>query len=344
MPDLNTNDAPRTQCLDSLFAQLSAEPLSGARAPSRGLNGPRFTEPFRSSDRPGSAASLAEPPKPPPALKDPADLNTACEWLHAERKRLEEYTRQQMTTIQQQHQALLAKKYATEEALVVQSQELNREIRFLASQAQLLQARARQLTERETALAEQMGKLSKAQEEFLTIQQTSKNLQKDTQTQRAYLERLLAETAQLQKQEANAHGKFETCETELKERQQAWEKKEAELAERQTQMEQRHLALERAEQAIQRRVAELDEMEERLRKDLETQERQLANERYLALERAEQAVQRRVAELDETEERLRKDLETQERQLANERRDLQGVWTTLTLQKLDRNHCKNEVE
>src|SRR5262249_30899052 len=157
--------------------------------------------------------------------------------------------------------------------------ELNRDIRFLASQAQVLQDRARQLAEREAALVEQMAKLSKAQEEYLVIQQTSKDLQKDTEARRAYLEGLLAETALLQEEEARARRKFESCEAELRERQQGWERKQSELAERQAQMEQRYLSLERAEEAVRQRMTELDELEERLRQEFDAQEQWLATER-----------------------------------------------------------------
>jgi DNA repair exonuclease SbcCD ATPase subunit len=292
MSGTNLTDSPRTQCLDSLFAQMAGESLSGARSPSRHVNGPRFPESFTTNER--SAPALDAPTKPPPELKSPNDLSAAHQWLQNERARLEDYTRQQMARIQQQHQALLAKEYSIEEALVVRSQELNREVQFLASQAQVLQARARQLTEREAALADQMGKLSRAQEEFLVIQQTSNDMQKDTEVQHAYLEGLLAETALLQAQEASVRGKFATCEAELKERQQAWEQRQIELDERQIEIE----------------------------------------ERYVALERAEQAVQRRMAELDEMEDRLQQEVETQEKQLHRERQDLQVIWTTLSLQRL----------
>ncbi len=56
-------------------------------------------------------------------------------------------------------------------------------------------------------------------------------------------------------------------------------------------------------------------------------------QRYLALEQAEQAIQRRMAEVDELEERLRQELEAQERRLASERRDLQGIWDSLSPQR-----------
>src|SRR5262249_54183468 len=136
-------------------------------------------------------------PEPPPILKDPADLQLAHEWLNAERARLEAYTRSQFAIIQQQHQALLAKQFRSEEALALRAQELNREMKFLASQSEALQGRARELAEREATLTMHMEDLAAAEQEFLNIQHTDSSMVDVAEAHRALLERWRADTAQV---------------------------------------------------------------------------------------------------------------------------------------------------
>ena len=126
--------APRTHPVDALFARLHDE---RAGYPTVFHPGPSLDQTVSSG-----IPSPVEP-EPPPTLKDPSDVNVAEEWLQAERARLEAYTRSQFAAIQQQHQALLAKQFRSEEALALRAQELNREMKFLASQSEALQVRAR---------------------------------------------------------------------------------------------------------------------------------------------------------------------------------------------------------
>src|SRR5262249_37344815 len=156
----------------------------------------------------------------------------ANEWLQAERARLEEYTRGQFALLRQQHEAGMAKHFRGEEALALRSQELNREMKFLASQSEALQHRARELGKWEAALSQQMDKLHQAQSELLRIKETSENIQRDTEDQRAFLQELQAETGQRQAAETAARAEFESLEATLKERQQAWEKKQEEITAR----------------------------------------------------------------------------------------------------------------
>ena len=264
------NASPRTHFVDTLFARLHDERAGYATALPPG-SGP----PGQAVDGPPSLAEL----QPPPTLKDPSDLVAAHEWLKAERARLEAYTHSQFAAIQQQHQALLAKQFRSEEALALRAQELNREMKFLASQSEALQWRARELAEREVALSAHMEKLARAEEEFLAIQQTGKNITLSTAAHRKLLEQLRADMAQLQAAGANARAEAAAFETALRERQEAWEKKHAALVARQEEMEQRYTALEKAEEASQRRLAELDELEELLRSEYEAQERRNSQER-----------------------------------------------------------------
>jgi hypothetical protein len=264
----------RARSVDLLFAHLNDEH-------------PAYTSPAPNFEIPsnGRRAAPLDPHQAgdfvqaPPAIEGPADVQIAHEWLKSERERLDAYTRSQFETIERQHQALLAKHFRGEEALALRSQELNREMQFLASQAEALQRRARELTDREAILSGQMQQLADAQAELLTIQTTSAHIQRDTDHQRLLLEKMRAETVQLQQADLAARARFDSFETALRQRQQAWEKKQAELTERQAQMEQRYEALEQAEEALKRRMAELDELEDLLRLELEQQERQLAAER-----------------------------------------------------------------
>ena len=85
-----------------------------------------------------SARPVEFTPTPFPEGEQP-NVKAAHEWLANEKRKLEEYTRSQFGTIQQQHQALLAKHFRSEEALALRAQELNREMQFLASQSEAMQ-------------------------------------------------------------------------------------------------------------------------------------------------------------------------------------------------------------
>jgi chromosome segregation ATPase len=286
----------RTHSVDALFARLHDERAGYATV----------FQPAPSVD-PAVHSGLASPvePGPPPILKDPADLAVAQEWLQAERARLEAYTRSQFAAIQQQHQSLLAKQFRSEEALALRAQELNREMKFLASQSEALQARARQLAEREAALTLHMEKLAQAEQEFLAGQQADSSLAEVAEGHRALLEQLRADTAQLQAAGADAHTDAAAFEAALKERQEAWEKKHATLTARLEEMEERFTALEKAEAASERRMAELDELEELLRSEFERQEKQLSDDRQeIEVLRGKLRAQIRKLEegLDEAEE------------------------------------------
>jgi chromosome segregation ATPase len=264
------NVPPRTVSVDTLFARLHDERAGYATTlpPGGGMQGQAMD----------GAPSVAEM-QPPPALKDPADLVAAQEWLRAERARLEAYTHSQFAAIQQQHQALLAKQFRSEEALALRAQELNREMKFLASQSEALQLRAREWAEREAALSAHMEKLARAEQELGAIEQTGSNISETTAAHRALLEQLRIDMEQLQAAGVNARNETAAFEASLKERQEAWESKHAALVARQEEMEQRYAALEQAEQALQRRLAELDELEEALRAEFEQHEQRAAQER-----------------------------------------------------------------
>lgn len=262
------NASPRAVSVDTLFARLQDERTGyGNSVPEvANSNGHAATN---------GPHTIAEPP----LIKGSADLQVAYEWLNAERARLEAYTHSQFSTIQQQHQALLAKQFRSEEALALRAQELNREMKFLASQSEALQARARELAEREAALTRHMESLARAEQEFLSIQQTGNNACEVTEAHRELLEGLRADAARLQAAEADARTDAVAFEAALKERQEAWEKKHATLVARQEAMEQRFALLEKAEAASQRRLAELDELEEQLRKEFDQQEQRLVHDR-----------------------------------------------------------------
>jgi hypothetical protein len=251
--------------VDALFARLHYDRTGGAGPESQSIP----------SDQ---ADGIGTPPhaelQPPPPLDDAADLQVANEWLQAERARLEAYTRSQFGALQQQHQSLLAKQFRGEEALALRAQELNREMKFLASQSEALQSRARELAEREAAFTAQMERLASVEQELL-----SNDMRENPEAHRALVERLRAETAQLQAAGVDAGTNAAAFEAALKERQQAWEQKHATLLARQGEIEQRFAVLQKAEQASQRRLAELDEVEQLLRKEFEQQERDLALER-----------------------------------------------------------------
>src|SRR5438132_14032154 len=151
-------NADRALSIDWLFAQLPGQD-AGHRTPMPLPGGPIAGTPLAEPSG-GAPAPAIVWPQAPPALEDPSDLESAYEWLRAEKQRLEEYTRSQFATIQEQHQALLNKHFHSEQSLALRCQELNREMKFLAGQAETLQRRARELAEREAALSEQMARLA----------------------------------------------------------------------------------------------------------------------------------------------------------------------------------------
>jgi hypothetical protein len=124
-----------------------------------------------------------------------------------------------------------------------------------------------------------MERLAHAQEELLTLEQTSQDIRQDTEQQRSLLEQLRAQTAELQVSDLASRREFDNFEVALKERQQAWEEKQAAISARQAEMEERYATLEKAEEAAKRRLAELDELEELMQQEVHAQEQQLAQER-----------------------------------------------------------------
>lgn len=249
--------------VDALFARLHYDRSNGTPPPQAGP-----------SEQAGDGMPAHAELQPPPPLENSADLQAAHEWLQTERARLEAYTRSQFAALQQQHQSLVAKQFRSEESLALRAQELNREMKFLASQSENLQSRAHELGQRETALTVQMERLASVEQELL-----NNNLQEDPEAHRALLEGLRADTAQLQEAGAGARMDAAAFEAALKERQQAWEQEHGTLIARQAEMDHRFTALEKSEQASQRYLAELDEVELLLRKEFEQQEKRLAQER-----------------------------------------------------------------
>jgi chromosome segregation ATPase len=272
-------NAPNLQPLDWLFGHLPGK-MTGNIIPPEIYDGAGYRlDSIPAAAIPHTAQALSAPAKLPPSLDSPAGVQSAYEWFLTERSRLEEYTRFQFEQVRAQQQADMSRYYRGEEALTLKSQELNREMQFLASQSQALQARARELAEWESSLSAQMQKLTRAHEDLLHIQNTSENIQRDTAAQQASLEQMRAEMSQLQTAEAAARTTFASFDATLAERQRAWEKKQADLTARQTAMEQRYQALDQAETAARRRLAELDDLEDRLQEECEDQQRQLARER-----------------------------------------------------------------
>jgi hypothetical protein len=279
--DATMSNRPATivESLDWLFGQLP-EKMTGHVIPAEVFdNIGRGNALPPDVTRPQRLAALANPPSPPPALDSPEGFKAAYEWFLKERARLEDYTREQFADFEALQASQLARHYQSEASLTMRAQEVNREMQFLAAQSQALKARARELADRENALAGQMARFSKAQDELITIQKSSANIELDTEIQQASLEQMRRETAQLQVEEAAARESFAAIEAELAERQRAWEKKQADLAARVQAMEQRYQAMEKAEAAAKRRLAELDDLEDHLREEFESQQRQLVFER-----------------------------------------------------------------
>jgi hypothetical protein len=256
MPELPKPPAPYAQCVDWLFAHME-DSAGGPPAPL-----PRTFAPPRAPAPPGST-------QPPPTLESPTDLRAAQDWFQAERRNLEEYTRQQFGLIEQQHYAVLTRHYQTEADIARRAQEINREMQFLAAQAEAMKERARGLAEWEAALTEQTERLARLQDEHAVGQPEGEQAER---ARLASLEALRAATSQRQLSEAAARAKFEATQALIHERQAVWEKKQAEFLARQEQLERRYRDLDKAEESLRRRSVEMDEVEERLLQTIEEAE------------------------------------------------------------------------
>jgi chromosome segregation ATPase len=272
----NTNSFPtsQTQAVDLVFAQLDAFH-------------PAETPPWRSytvkshaeGSKNGGGPHFSEAPQPPPPLQSAEDMQAAYQWLQAERQRLEEYTRNQMAYIQGQHQDMLAKLFRSEEHVTLRYQEINRERQLLAAQSEALQKRSAELGQLEQSLASHVQELAVAKEKKSALVQASDALRQEIDGRRQVLEQLHPEVARLKQVEVSLRTELETVHLRIQQERQAWEKDQADLATRQSQVEQRYRALEANETAAQRRMKELEEWEERLHRDCEQQDKQLAAER-----------------------------------------------------------------
>src|SRR5262249_576752 len=158
---------------------------------------------------------------PPPLVESEADLQAAYQWLLAERRRLESYTRVQFQRLQNEHQTLLSQSYSNEQRLVSSFQELSRQKEFLAHQTKILQRRGQELGEGETTLAQQMQHVCTLQSNLDQMQETSATVKRDVDTERQLLESLRTESAALQRAKESARQDLETVECALREHQAA---------------------------------------------------------------------------------------------------------------------------
>ncbi len=293
MGEFASPPSPYARCVEWLFAHLDDTETAAPIQPTPAPAGP----PQRNS--------LPEDwPSAPPPLKNADDLRNVLEWFRAERMRLDEYTRQRLRDIQDQHYQVLAHHYQSEAEMVRREQDVNRELQFLATQTEELHARARGLVEWEEALA--------AQTERLATLQASGAAPAEPED-RAALAALRQAVSDRRLSEAAARARFEASQALVKERQAVWEKKQAELLARQGQLERRCRELQKTEEALQRRIAEMDEVEERLLRACDRDENQARQEelerRSRGLQRAEEILQRRLAEIEEIEEELARALQ-----------------------------------
>jgi hypothetical protein len=282
------NESPRLlRALDCVFTQLGGNPPPEPEdyAGSSGQAAPQ---------QEGAAAGalpLSEV-QPPPKVETQADLQAAYDWLLWERKRLEGYTNAQLTRIQNEHAAMIAKHYTNEQVMILRTQELANKEDFLTRQTRGLQQEALQLADREKALAEQREQLCKLHEEFAALRESCTGVRRDADVQQALLETLRLETVAVQRTREQAGQDLEAMEKRLQEQQAGRADEQALYAARQAQLDQRCDALEKAEDAAQRRLAELDELEARLRGEIGEREKQLVTERAAVEALARQLRQR----------------------------------------------------
>src|SRR5262245_46937399 len=146
------------QALDWLFARL-------------GGNSPEPLQEVAPAEAAAPAPAPADDVPLPPKVESAADLEAATAWLQRERKRLEAYTRAQLTRLQQEHQAVLQQNYLNEQALIMRSQELARREEMLQAQGRAVQQQAQEVSGRERALSEQLAQWWQANEQLAALEE-----------------------------------------------------------------------------------------------------------------------------------------------------------------------------
>jgi chromosome segregation ATPase len=248
--------------------------------------------PFPNVALPRDRMAHAEAP-PPPAVFQQPELRTEYEWLQEERRRLEASTRTQFAMLRKTHEASLASHYENAQKVTLHCQEVNRQMRLLASHREALQAREEQLTERETAVSTREAQLAEAQKQLAELAQNREQIKHELEAFRQALEPLRAEKSRLEEEVHTtrsrvddeiqaALGELAVHEEEVAKRKRAWEDEQAKLATGRKHMEQRYLALEKAEETLERRTRELDELEARVRREFSEREEELAKQQEQA--------------------------------------------------------------
>jgi len=298
-----THADPHLQALDRFFTRF------GGGVP----DAPSSLEVFPPvrAEGAGPSADLASAPAGPPEVRGPEDLEAAHRWLLQERRRLEAYTRSQLARMQEERQALVQQHSLNEQSLVLRSQELTRREEAVLAQGRALQQQGEDLSRREQALVGQLSQWWDAQQELAALQEANQQVHQDTAAHRSLLDTLRAEVAAVRQSQEAARAELENLLSEAEQQRQSRAREEEVLRERQAQLERRLREAERTELAGQQRLAELDDLEASLRKELETQERQLARER--------QEVSRLAGQLRQAGQQERADL--QARQAEAERRE-----------------------
>jgi chromosome segregation ATPase len=245
-----------TDAIDALFTRLGGQGDSTAPPP-----------PIVSESSPIPTEVDA-----PPAINDPADVQVAYEWLRRERKRLDAYTSAQLARLRSEHEALVRQNYNNEQMLIVKSQELSRKEECLTAQSRTIQQQGLELSQREQALAGQLQEWCKAQEGLDTVRQ-------ETEVHQSMLAALATETAALQKTREEARADLEALAVALEQQREARARDEALYRARQAELEKRLEDADRAETVARQRMAEFDAVEERMLREMEDQEKQMAAER-----------------------------------------------------------------
>lgn len=268
------------QFVDAIFARapLTRPPVDLAQTPSP----PGNLDPARYQ------REVAAAPQPPPEGDTQADYA----WLIEERKRLEAYTHQQLAQVKQQREEFLRYCTQMEEALALKGQNLNRQLKQVATQAEAQEQRARELAEREAFVASHQQQIMAAHQELTRLQNLGRQWQEESEAQRQMLEALRAEAAMLDEAVRFARRELVGYEEALEYRKRSWQEQHEELASRQLHLEDRFRTLEGSEESLRQRLQEVDELEAQVRTELEEREQQLALDHRQAAALREQLRQR----------------------------------------------------
>ncbi len=264
---------PDNEVLDALFMRVQRARAAAPAPPPPGAALPPSEPPARDEGPATVPASADTVPVPGQGSQVEQD------WLREEKQSLVEFTRRQFESLRQQQELLerqrqevLRRQSDLNETCLLRQQELNRQIKVLATQAAALEEREKDVAEGEKRLAVEEQRVGRARQD---LQQYSR----ETATKERDLEELKAETERLLHAEREARRQRAAEEASLRQRWQG-------LRAKHDQIEQRAAALGRGEAELTAGRAEVEQLKAVLEQDVAARNLERLRQETLAQQEA----------------------------------------------------------